>query len=210
MTRLHESQRADFPWFEDRLTYCNARLPQALIVSGARMGDADMIAEAARSLEWLAELQVQRGVFSPIGTNGFYVRGGPRAEFDQQPVEACAMISACLDAQRVTGNTRWLEHARRAFQWFFGQNVLDRPVYDARTGGCRDGIHTDRMNENQGAESTLSFLTALAEMRAYDRLVAERSRPVAVAVPISENILNHLPPPPHTRGDSTKIVSHTP
>ena len=89
------------------------------------------------------------------------------------------MVSACLDAHRVTGQSRWLEHARRAFQWFLGENPLEAQVYDARTGGCRDGIHAERMNENQGAESTLSFLTALAEMRAADRLASRFLRTAA-------------------------------
>ena len=80
------------------------------------------------------------------------------------------MVSMCLDAHRLTGQSRFLEHARHAFQWFLGQNPRNAQVYDARTGGCRDGIHVDRLNENQGAESTLSFLTAVAEMRAADRL----------------------------------------
>ena len=174
MDRFRHSQTAEWPWFEDRLTYCNARLPQALLVSASRMGDVDMAEVAERSLEWLVAQHVAAsGAFAPVGTNGFHVRGEARATFDQQPVEACTMVSACLDAHRVTGQARWLDHARRAFQWFLGQNVLEAPVYDARTGGCRDGIHVDRMNENQGAESTLSFLTALAEMRAADRLAAK-------------------------------------
>jgi hypothetical protein len=112
------------------------------------------------------------GTFAPVGTNGFHERGAARAMFDQQPVEACAMVSACLDAHRVTGEGRWLERARWAFQWFLGQNVRRAQVYDPRTGGCRDGIHGDRLNENQGAESTISFLSALAELRAADRLAA--------------------------------------
>lgn len=136
---------------------------------------------AERSLDWLVAQHIAPdGTFAPVGTNGFYVRGETRASFDQQPVEACSMISACLDAYRVTGHARWLDHARRAFHWFLGQNPLEKPVYDARTGGCRDGIHVDRMNENQGAESTLSFLTALAEMRAVDRLASK-----VVPAPIS-------------------------
>jgi uncharacterized protein YyaL (SSP411 family) len=171
MDRFRQSQGADWSWFEDRLTYCNARLPQALLVSASRMGDEDMAKVAERSLEWLVSHHVAAdGTFAPVGTNGFYVRGEKRATFDQQPVEACAMVSACLDAHRVTGQQRWLEHARRAFHWFLGQNVLQAQVHDARTGGCRDGIHVDRLNENQGAESTLSFLTALVELRAADRL----------------------------------------
>jgi glycosyltransferase involved in cell wall biosynthesis len=180
MDCFRRSESAAWPWFEDRLTYCNARLPHALLVSAARMGDAAMAEVAERSLEWLAKEHVASdGTFSPIGSNGFYVRGAPRAEFDQQPVEACAMVSACLEAHRVTGRPAWAEHARRAFQWFLGQNPQRAQVYDARTGGCRDGIHADRMNENQGAESTLSFLTALAEMSAADRLAARLVVPVA-------------------------------
>ena len=174
MERFRHSSTADWPWFEDRLTYCNARLPQALFVTASRTGDEEMAEVAERSLDWLVGQHVAAdGTFAPVGTNGFYVRGGPRAVFDQQPVEACAMVSTCLDAHRVTGQSRWLDHARRAFQWYLGQNPQQAQVYDARTGGCRDGIHIDRMNENQGAESTLSFLTALAEMRAADRVASK-------------------------------------
>jgi hypothetical protein len=133
-----------------------------------------MTTAGSRSLEWLAEIQLSEdGYFAPIGSNGFYERGGRRASFDQQPVEAYAMVSACLEAERVTGDARWAEHARRAFSWFLGQNHLQRSLYDAATGGCRDGLHADRPNENQGAESTLSFLLALLEMRASDRSGAD-------------------------------------
>ena len=165
--------RPEWPWFEDSVTYCNARLPQALIVSGCRMEDGEMLTAGLRSLEWLTSLQQSdEGYFAPIGSNGFYVRNHHKATFDQQPVEACAMVSACLAAHRVTGDRRWTEHARRAFAWFLGQNQLQQALYDARTGGCRDGLHVDRVNENQGAESTLSFLLALAEMRLADQAAA--------------------------------------
>ena len=160
----------EWPWFENSVTYCNPRLSQALIVSGSWMEHEEMTAVGTRSLEWLALLQCSEdGYFAPIGSNGFYRRGAPTASFDQQPVEACAMVSASLDAQRVTGDRRWTEHTRRAFNWFLGQNHLQQSLYDASTGGCRDGLHADRMNENQGAESTLSFLLALMEMRSADR-----------------------------------------
>jgi hypothetical protein len=170
LVRHAESQGHEWPWFEDRVTYCNARLPQALIVAGARLGNPEMTAVGTRALQWLAEIQCSEdGYFAPIGSNGFHTRGGEKAVFDQQPVEACAMVSACLDAQRVTGDPIWTQHARRAFGWFLGQNQLQQSVYDPRTGGCRDGLHADRVNENQGAESTLSFLLALLEMRLADR-----------------------------------------
>jgi glycosyltransferase involved in cell wall biosynthesis len=161
----------DWIWFEDRLTYCNARLPHALLVSGSRMARGDMLDGALRSLEWLvATEQSPEGYFAPVGSNGFYERGGPRARFDQQPIEAAAMVSACRAAHAVTGDDRWNAHARRAFDWFLGQNDLQQPLYDAASGGCRDGLHEDRINENQGAESTLSFLFALLEMRAAEGL----------------------------------------
>jgi hypothetical protein len=147
------------------------------------MGNEEMTTAGSRSLEWLAEIQLSEdGYFAPIGSDGFYERGGRRASFDQQPVEAYAMVSACLEAERVTGDARWAELARRAFSWFLGQNHLQRSVYDATTGGCRDGLHADRPNENQGAESTLSFLLALLEMRASDRSGTELKRGLNAAI----------------------------
>jgi glycosyltransferase involved in cell wall biosynthesis len=170
---FHRTSAANWPWFEDRVTYCNARLPQAMLVSGERLGDEAMTAVGLRSLAWLVSLQHSAdGYFVPIGSDGFYRRGQTKAAFDQQPVEACAMVSACLDARRITGEVHWARAARRAFDWFLGQNQLQQPLYDGATGGCRDGLHADRVNENQGAESTLSFLMALSELRAVDRLDA--------------------------------------
>lgn len=170
LVRFRESQKPDWPWFEDSATYCNARLPQALLVTGARLGNEEMTAAGVLSLEWLVAIQsTPDGYFAPIGSDGFYTRGGVKAPFDQQPVEACGMVAACLVAQRVTGSRIWAERARRAFGWFVGQNQLQQALYDPRTGGCRDGLHADRVNENQGAESTLSFLLALLDMRVEGR-----------------------------------------
>jgi glycosyltransferase involved in cell wall biosynthesis len=157
----------DWPWFEDSVTYSNARLSQALIVSGSRTHRADMTAAGLRSLEWLIALQSSPdGHFAAIGSDGFYERGASPAAFDQQPVEACATVSACLEAWRATGEARWEAQGRRAFDWFLGQNHVHQWLYDVSTGGCRDALHSDRMNQNQGAEATLSFLLALCEMRA--------------------------------------------
>jgi hypothetical protein len=127
-----------------------------------------MLDAGLESLNWLADLQradSEGGHFVPIGSNGFYRKGGERARFDQQPVEAQAMISACLEAYRITRDKRWRVEARRAFEWFLGRNDLNLPIYDPETGGCRDGLHPDRQNENQGAESMLAFLQALLELR---------------------------------------------
>jgi len=155
----------NWPWFEPTATYDNARLCQALILSGKRMPNADALDIGLKSLRWLASLQrTQAGHFRPIGSNGFYVRDGARADFDQQPVEAQAMVSASLEAFRATQDATWLIEARRAFEWFLGRNDLGLPLYDSGTGGCSDGLHCDRVNENQGAESSLAFHLSLAEM----------------------------------------------
>ena len=159
----------DWPWGEDILTYENARLPQALIVSGKSMGRPDMLTAGLDALRWLSRVQTsEQGYFAPIGSNGFYAHEGNRALFDQQPVEACATVSACLDAWRVTREDSWVQETWRAFSWFLGENQLNASLYDPLTGGCRDGLHIDRVNENQGAESTLSFLLALTDMTSLD------------------------------------------
>jgi glycosyltransferase involved in cell wall biosynthesis len=170
VTRYGDSHAKDWPWFEDSVTYCNARLSQAVLVAGARMQNEQMVSIGLTSLDWLASIQKNDdGTFAPIGSNGFFPRGGHKADFDQQPVEVCAMVSACFDAQRITGDHVWGDHARRAFAWFLGENSLHQALYDPRTGGCKDGLHSDRVNANQGAESTLSFLLALHDMRLSDR-----------------------------------------
>jgi glycosyltransferase involved in cell wall biosynthesis len=165
----YQSHRSDeWRWYEEGLTYCNAALPHALVMCGQLIPNDAMTEAGLESLGWLADLQradVAGGHFVPIGSNGFYQRGGERARFDQQPVEAQAMVSASLVAYRITGDKRWRKEARRAFEWFLGRNDLNLSIYDPTTGGCRDGLHPDRPNENQGAESTLAFLQALLELR---------------------------------------------
>ncbi len=163
----------DWPWFEPSATYDNARLCQALILSGQWMPHAEALEIGLKSLRWLASLQrTQAGHFRPIGSNGFYTRGGARADFDQQPVEAQAMVAACLEAFRATQDVSWSREAKRAFEWFLGRNDLGLPLYDSSTGGCGDGLHADRVNENQGAESTLAFHLSLAEMSFAEHLIA--------------------------------------
>jgi glycosyltransferase involved in cell wall biosynthesis len=166
---LYQSNRlAEWLWFENSLTYCNAVLPHAMLLCGQSMVNSIMTESGIESLSWLAELQradAEDGHFVPIGSNGFYQRGNIRARFDQQPVEAQTMVSACLQAYKITGSKYWHKEARRAFEWFLGHNDLNLPVYDPTTGGCRDGLHPDRANENQGAESMLAFLQALLELK---------------------------------------------
>lgn len=168
----------DWPWFEPIATYDNARLCQALLLSGQWMPHTEALEIGLKSLRWLTSIQrTQAGHFRAIGSNGFYRRGGARADFDQQPVEAQAMVAACLEAFRATQDPAWSREAQRAFEWFLGRNDLGLPLYDSSSGGCSDGLHQDRVSENQGAESTLAFHLSLAEMNFAEHLPTPPLRP---------------------------------
>ncbi len=178
LLEMYESIRSpDWKWFENVLAYGNARLPQAMLLVGSACLDDRMVSAGLESLDWLLTMQhceINRH-FVPIGSQGFYRQDGEKARFDQQPLEAAGAVSACLQAYGVTGDSRWRNEAWSAFNWFLGDNDLQLPLYDSVTGGCRDGLHPDRANENQGAESTLSFLMALLEMRSL-----QESKPVNI------------------------------
>ena len=153
-------------WCEDTVTYANAKLAHSLLMSGKWMFRSEMIEVGERALKWLLEIQTnQAGRLSVIGNEGWYPRGGEKARFDQQAIEAHALVDACVEAYNVTRETFWLEHARNCFNWFLGDNDLHMPLYDFTTGGCRDGLHADRVNANQGAESTLAWLMSLLLMQ---------------------------------------------
>ena len=169
-----QSATGTWKWFEKSLSYSNARLPQALILAGWRGNNERMIAAGTEALKWLLAAQHRDDpeTFVPIGSNGIFSEGGERPRFDQQPVEACATISACLELYRLTQDYQWYTEASRVFGWFLGKNDLRVPLYDAVTGGCKDGLHPDRVNENQGAESTLSFLMSLLDMQRLTQATA--------------------------------------
>ena len=132
-----------------------------------------------RALRWLGDLQTtEDGYFRPIGNSGFYRRGQEPAQFDQQPIEVHAMVSACLEAYRVSNDNFWYEQAQRAFDWFLGWNDLGGEMYAPNTGGCYDGLRVDRINENQGAESSLAFLLSLAEMKLTQNAVTVFQQPL--------------------------------
>jgi hypothetical protein len=166
MTIFDKVAGPGWTWFEEGLTYDNAKLAHALIVSGRSTGQRNVYERGIQALRWLVGVQTsQHGQLRPIGSHGFYKRNGARADFDQQPIEVQTTVSACLEAYRAAGDPWWYEQAQRAFDWFLGWNDIGLELYARRTGGCRDGLHADRRNENQGAESTLAFLLSLAEMR---------------------------------------------
>lgn len=160
------NHKPEWPWFEDILAYCNALLPHAMLLCGESMQDQEFVDIGLNTLTWLGRIQLsEKGYFSPIGCHGFYPRTGKKARFDQQPIEVQAMISASLAAYRITKDESWKTQARQAFDWYLGYNDLELQVYDPVTGGCRDGLHPDRVNQNQGAESTLAFLHSFLEMQ---------------------------------------------
>ena len=182
MKLFETTAQPDWQWFEEELSYDNAKLAHALILSGQATGQPAVLECGLQSLRWLTELQMSdKDHFRPIGSNGFYRRGGVRANFDQQPIEAQATVSACLEAYRATSSAWWYEQAQRAFDWFLGWNDLGLELYSPETGGCRDGLHVDRVNGNQGAESTLAFLLSLAEMHLGQNVLASYKALAAVA-----------------------------
>lgn len=179
----------DWRWPEEMLTYANARLPHALMVAGAGIESREMIDTGLSSLRWLIEVQTLDGRFAPIGNRGWYPRGGERALFDQQPVEAEVTVAACITAFDITSDRRWLDEAMRAFRWFLGDNVIGAPLYDHGTGGCRDGLGPTAANGNQGAESTLAWLWTVIQLHqlqargaiGWTHDVARAGRPPAVS-----------------------------
>lgn len=172
MDLYQRTSSEDWVWFEDVVTYSNARLPHALLLCGQGMNRDDMVEAGLKSLKWLADVQrTKSGHFAFIGNQGFYRRGEERAYFDQQPIEAHGMVSACLEACRATGDRAWYKEAWCAFEWFLGRNDLGLSVYDPYTGGCRDGLHPGSLNQNQGAESTLAYLLSRAEMQLAEEML---------------------------------------
>jgi hypothetical protein len=171
---LSAGETADWVWFEDELAYDNARLPQALIVTGTSTGIAAYTAAGLRSLRWLMTLQTtDMGFFRPIGSQSFGDKRSRPCAFDQQPLEATATISACLAAWRADGDLEWKADAEQAFEWFLGSNDLSISLVDVEIGSCCDGLHPNRANENRGGESVVSYLLGLAEIRNFARAAGD-------------------------------------
>jgi hypothetical protein len=176
---LASVETRDWVWFEEGLAYDNARLPQALIVTGISTAIPAYSKAGLKSLTWLMTQQMTRaGIFRPVGTDSFGDMHKRPRMFDQQPLEATATISACLAASRADGDMRWMAEAGRAFAWFLGDNDLSLPLVDLETGSCRDGLHPDRINQNCGGESAVSYLLSLVEIRQ-----AYRSREARIKSP---------------------------
>lgn len=182
LMKLEQSvSTGDRHWFESGLSYENARIPQALILTGAATGNAAMVETGLRTLRWLMTQQTSPGGrFRPVGTAGFFDHGEAPKPFDQQPVEATATISACLAAYQVSKEKVWLDWAVRSFSWFTGSNDHGLSLIDPETGSCRDGLHPDRPNENRGAESVLCYLISCMDMGRSSRALLEKAPPAEI------------------------------
>lgn len=164
-TLFQQHATQDWPWLEKKVSYANGKLVHALLLSGQWMQRNDMIEMGLESLKWLFDIQTENGHFTPIGNHRWYEQGHPKSRFDQQPLEANAMIEACVEAFNLSRNRAWLDSAVMCFNWFLGQNDLNLSLYDPKTGGCRDGLTADGINKNEGAESSLAWLLSLLALQ---------------------------------------------
>jgi ATP-dependent protease HslVU (ClpYQ) peptidase subunit len=166
----------DWKWFEPRLTYDNARLTQALFEAYTITGEQKHLDVAEESMDFLVKTQMVNDAFVPIGNDGWYKRGGKRAFYDQQPLEAAAMVEAAVDAYYATNNRDYVQVANMVFEWFLGRNSRKVMMYCAETGGCFDGLGSESVNMNQGAESSISYLLARLKLEELNRGVWRRRK----------------------------------
>ena len=167
LSRFTSNADADWIWLENEVTYDNAVIPHALMVSGTDLGDLPMVESGLRTLEWLYEIQIDNDMFVPIGNKEWYHRGETAARYDQQPLEAAGMVAACIEAFNLTGLQVWEDRAMIALDWFLGRNDAHTPMYDYASGGCHDGLQSKGVNQNEGAESTIAWLSALLTVMRY-------------------------------------------
>jgi hypothetical protein len=175
----HRAERPGWQWFESRMTYANAVLPHALFVAAKRWPNEDFLDIARTAFDFLDQKTTAKGVFWPVGNEGWHPRGEEKALYDQQPVEAVTMVEAALAAWELLGGEVYLDVFRRAHDWFLGRNSLNLPLADSRSGACCDGLCASGVNRNQGAESTLAWLWA---GMSYAKLIRSASEGGNVAI----------------------------
>jgi len=188
LKRFRQFATKDWQWHEPELNYDNARLPEALMACGRVTGDNDMVSCGIDVLTWLRNLQIDpsAGWFAPVGNLGWFPKSGSKAQYDQQPLEAAAMIGASIEAYECTQRDEWTELASTCFNWYLGKNDQQMQLYDYASAGCRDGLTQDGVNENQGAESTLSYLCSLLAIYNLRGLTASHDQ---IAESDAENLL---------------------
>ena len=155
--RYRDHNENGWHWFEPVLTYDNAILPLALFNAYEITSDETYLTVAIESLQFLESKVFNDGILSPVGNMGWCHKGEEPAIFDQQGIDAMAMVLCYQQAYRVTRNDKYVRRMYQSYQWFLGKNVLGLPLYDAETGGCADGLHSTGINDNMGAESTLAY-----------------------------------------------------
>jgi len=185
------SVRPDWQWFESRLTYANAVLPQALFVAGQRWPEEGFLEVAEASFDFLDQATTAEDIFWPIGNCDWYPHGEEKALYDQQPVEAITMADAALTAFGLGQEPKYLAAFCRANDWFHGRNSLAEPLTDVEAGACCDGLQPLGVNHNQGAESTLAYLWMVVHNREIQAIVASASRSAVADAQFQASCLLH-------------------
>ena len=169
LTNLYlRNHTAQWRWFEDRLTYCNAVLPHALFACCSLKPDPKFLNAAQDSLLFLGDRLFSRGYLNVVGNRGWWVRGGAMPLFDQQPVDACSLVLACRAAYEVTGRDEFRQMGKTAYSWYYGKNILEIPLYNQESGGCHDALTSEGLNANQGAEAVLSLLLSAQAISKFE------------------------------------------
>lgn len=167
--RYEQTQSPDWVWFENTMTYDNARLAEAMIRAGTALKNDEYLAIGLRTLAFYERITVENGVFVPIGNEGWYARGGQRPRYSQQPLEAVSLVDAALAAYEATGDAAFQATAQIGLEWYYGRN--SRGIAMANDGGCLDGLNESSVNHNMGAESTLAFLSSAYTLATSSRVV---------------------------------------
>ncbi len=177
----------DWKWFEDEINYCNAVLPWAMLIAHEATGEKKYLRIGMESLDFLLDATFADGIFRPVGCNGWFPKGQKAAEFDQQPVEACGTLLACLKAYELTGKDVYRDRASQCLGWYTGRNIRKVSLIDPETGGCLDGITSGSLNPNEGAESLVCWMIASLAWLAFSKSMPRPSvyaEPAAVAARI--------------------------
>ena len=170
LARFRKNASLNWRWFENFLTYDNARLPQALLLAYQHLAEPAYLEIALEALDFLIAVQYHDGYFDLVGNQGWYEKGGEKALFCQQPLDAGALTETCLMAGALSGQQKYLDGAYAAFQWYLGRNRLGKAMYNPATGACSDGLGPDGPSKNKGAESTVSFLLAQVALYRWELL----------------------------------------
>lgn len=172
-SHYHENAKPGWFWFENKMTYCNATVPHALLAGYQVIGGERLLKVGLESLSFLLEATARDGFFWPVGCHGWHMRGAGPALYDQQPVEACGTLLCCLKAYEITGEEAYMEKAQMCLDWFLGHNSLGVTMIDPVSGGCYDGLEENGANKNQGSESLLSWYGSVLAMQAHHGTATE-------------------------------------